>query len=298
MYAQCPECLTFFRVRPEHLKAAKGDVRCSQCKHVFNALESLRDELTDEELAAVREARRAKTQASAPLLADERIGDLFDQLEYTENGELPFDELEPAPPIEVEPKISAKPHIALREESSPFAAPPKPKTKYRAMYAFLNVLLVLLLSAQLVHAERRAFLLHPQIGPVISQAYQSLGMPLAPPRDLAAIELTRSEVTSHPNHSNALHITGVLKNDAKFPQPWPELHISLQDKWGETVAARYFTAEEYLRDPARAKNLMPQQENIAMELSILDPGPDAVGFQSEICFANGNRHVCPADLAR
>lgn len=42
--ARCPECSTTFRVRPEQLRARQGRVRCGQCSHAFNALETLIEE--------------------------------------------------------------------------------------------------------------------------------------------------------------------------------------------------------------------------------------------------------------
>jgi len=42
--ARCPECSTTFRVRPEQLRARQGRVRCGQCNHAFNALETLVEE--------------------------------------------------------------------------------------------------------------------------------------------------------------------------------------------------------------------------------------------------------------
>ena len=42
--ARCPACATTFRVRPEQLRARQGRVRCGQCQHAFNALETLVDE--------------------------------------------------------------------------------------------------------------------------------------------------------------------------------------------------------------------------------------------------------------
>jgi len=53
-----PECQTTFRVTPEQLKARGGKVRCGQCQHVFNALEHLLDE-GSEETAALRPATPA-----------------------------------------------------------------------------------------------------------------------------------------------------------------------------------------------------------------------------------------------
>ena len=44
MKTRCPDCQTTFRVTPEQLKARAGKVRCGQCQHVFNALDSLLDE--------------------------------------------------------------------------------------------------------------------------------------------------------------------------------------------------------------------------------------------------------------
>lgn len=42
--ARCPACSTTFRVRPEQLNARQGRVRCGQCNHAFNALESTVEE--------------------------------------------------------------------------------------------------------------------------------------------------------------------------------------------------------------------------------------------------------------
>lgn len=45
MFTCCPQCSTVFRVTANQLRAARGDVRCGNCAHVFNAMESLVDEL-------------------------------------------------------------------------------------------------------------------------------------------------------------------------------------------------------------------------------------------------------------
>ncbi len=41
MRTQCPECKTGFRVNDDQLRAAQGQVRCSRCHIIFNALEFL-----------------------------------------------------------------------------------------------------------------------------------------------------------------------------------------------------------------------------------------------------------------
>jgi len=52
MFTRCPECGTVFRVTANQLRVARGDVRCGNCAHVFNAMEFLTDELPDYEVAA------------------------------------------------------------------------------------------------------------------------------------------------------------------------------------------------------------------------------------------------------
>lgn len=43
----CPSCQTIFRITPEQLKARAGKVRCGQCRTVFNALDTLLEDVKD-----------------------------------------------------------------------------------------------------------------------------------------------------------------------------------------------------------------------------------------------------------
>ena len=45
MFTQCPECKTIFGFSEEHTQVANGQVRCSQCSHVFVAMEHAMEEL-------------------------------------------------------------------------------------------------------------------------------------------------------------------------------------------------------------------------------------------------------------
>ncbi|MDX1454832.1 MAG: zinc-ribbon and DUF3426 domain-containing protein [Gammaproteobacteria bacterium] len=319
MYAQCPDCLTFFHLKPAHLSAAGGNVRCSQCKHVFNALDSLRDEVTEEEIAAAEEARAHRKQASQPGKDTRAAGDLFAQLDYTENEELPLaEEREPvAADIpdaddtvsdaelagvteadEIEPEVEEP---AFREPID-FSAPIKTRPRHWSATLGLvlaNLLLVMVLAAQLLHWKRFEVLADPRaavIEPWMRLAYAELGLSLSPPRSLAAIKLDRSEVTSAGASNDALRLTAVVENRGRRAQPWPDIRIDLENRWGESVGARYFTPEEYLREPAAAAGLMPTRQRFAIELVLQDPGKDAVGFQTRACFrladSRGDAYAC------
>ncbi|MDX1810793.1 MAG: DUF3426 domain-containing protein [Gammaproteobacteria bacterium] len=45
MYTECPNCHTFFKVSSSQLRVAEGKVRCGNCNEVFNAVNSLLDEV-------------------------------------------------------------------------------------------------------------------------------------------------------------------------------------------------------------------------------------------------------------
>lgn len=298
MYAQCPECLTFFHLKPAHLKAAQGRVRCSQCKHVFNALETLRDELTPEEIAEVEAARRLALKKGERQQDEDQVGDLFDGLEYTENADLGLDEPEPAPAGAAEVDIRpVDAPAALARDIEEFTTP-RQRPRHPVLLALANLVLLVLLVAQLVHAQRFQLAQHPVAGQHLERLYAALGHPIQPPADLAALQISRTEVSSNPELPRALLLTAALENTAEHPQPWPELHVDLQDRWGDTVGARYFSPHEYLRDPAAAEQALLPGARAAIQLAIADPGSAAVGFQIEPCFRNGERYVCPGDLKK
>ncbi len=61
MFARCPACQTVFRVRPEQLRAHRGEVRCGRCQTPFNALEHL---LEAESIPAEPEPRATTASAA------------------------------------------------------------------------------------------------------------------------------------------------------------------------------------------------------------------------------------------
>ncbi len=102
MQTQCPECKTKFSVNDGQLRAANGQVRCSRCHHVFNALEHL----------------QAPAQPSTPGLPQqtppETVTDFMSEADLAEFSELKAkisndwdqdkDDESAVPPIQLEPE--------------------------------------------------------------------------------------------------------------------------------------------------------------------------------------------------
>ncbi|HSQ69182.1 MAG TPA: DUF3426 domain-containing protein, partial [Steroidobacteraceae bacterium] len=145
------------------------------------------------------------------------------------------------------------------------------------------VVLVVVLTAQLVHHHRQQLAVNPQVGPVLRSLYERIGRPLEPQRDLGAFELLQWGRAQEPDTPGQLRVRATLRNRADFPQPHPLLRLELENRFGAPVAARAFEPEEYLTDPAQAARQLDAGAAAEAELLIADPGPDAMGYRLDVC---------------
>lgn len=154
-------------------------------------------------------------------------------------------------------------------------------------------LLVVALAAQAVHFWRDDLVRHPLAGPWVLGAYQSLGLPLDPPADLAAFELRQWGATSDATQPDRLRLRASIVNRAAFAQPYPLLRLSLQDRFGNTIGVRDVEAGDYLPGGAAgtARLLGPGQRADA-EIVFVDPGRDAVGYELDLCLRAGDGVRC------
>lgn len=144
MLTRCPYCSTTFRVTPEQLKVRQGQVRCGQCRRVFDALRAL-----DENVARAAPAPRPPEPARAEVLSWSMVqpappgADAEDHEPVTITGfdYVPTHEPEPAvePAVEVpagfqpvsEPVAAAEVAVEPTPESAPAEVPavePEPES--------------------------------------------------------------------------------------------------------------------------------------------------------------------------
>jgi hypothetical protein len=62
-----------------------------------------------------------------------------------------------------------------------------------------------------------------------------------------------------PVRSGVLHVTATFRNDARWRQDWPALHLALQDVDGRTIGARVFAPKDYLGRGQTQNGLAPGQ---------------------------------------
>lgn len=324
MLTTCTECGTRFRLNAEQLRQAKGQVRCSRCGEVFDAFVHLHgDDGTPWSLVpetagtdvkstqplppADTETFEAPSDATESLLGDTddlplnqperiepRIDDLFAALDKDTPAPRHLPEADAAPDAtdELEREHSTpEPREDAELPPHDHLIPHPRQRRHRLLWALGSVVLALMLAAQLLSANRQALSRNPVIGPSLSALYRLLGHPLAAPRALDAWQIGNTNVTSDPNAPGGLSITGSLANNAAFSQPWPLLRVELTDRYGDVLRLRDFQPADYLPAAEAAHTPAPGTAT-HFRLDVVDPGPDAVGFQVAPCFDFSVGRVC------
>mgnify|MGYP003498964189 CR=1 FL=1 len=176
------------------------------------------------------------------------------------------------------------PPQAAEAMPEPGDEPEEARPKWRA-YAWTagSVVLALILAVQLIHHYRQDLVRHPQLGAPLRAIYESLGIPLLPNWDLAAIELRQWGKESEASGDGRMVVRASLTNRAAFAQPHPILRLELDDRFGATVATRDFEPADYLKDPSQATRLIAPGSTAEAELLLADPGTEAVGYRLDTC---------------
>ena len=170
-----------------------------------------------------------------------------------------------------------------RREAIDEVEEPAPARGRAVGWALGCLVLALALLAQVAHQYRQQLVRHPQVGPVLSAAYERLGLPLSPNWDVGAFELRQWGNDGPPGASGQITVRASLTNRAAFAQPHPLLRLEFDDRYGEALASRDFQPAEYLRNSADATRLLAPGASADVELVIVDPGKDAVGYQLDAC---------------
>ncbi|WP_260292144.1 DUF3426 domain-containing protein [Sedimenticola hydrogenitrophicus] len=141
----------------------------------------------------------------------------------------------------------------------------------------LAILLLLLVAlGQLAWFGRDHLLRYPAGRELLESACELLLCQLPPRHEPEKLHVVSRAITTHPDREGALKLMLILRNDADFIQPWPQLELSLLDSSGGLIARRRFSPEEY-RDTPRGLLQPGIPETIHLELE--DPGDQVVGFQ-------------------
>jgi len=138
--------------------------------------------------------------------------------------------------------------------------------------------LVLLLLVQVVLADRARLAADARWRPLLESACAMLRCSLPPWREPSAFVMLDRRV-SQAGTPDALRVDATFRNDARWPQPWPALQLSLSDADGRVLGSGVFTPEQYLGHAPR-EPLAPGQ-SAQVTFLVREPAPGTVAFAFE-----------------
>jgi len=142
-----------------------------------------------------------------------------------------------------------------------------------AAIAVLSLLLVL----QLLLADRDNLARDARWRPAMSALCGVLRCTLPTWLEPTAFTLLDRDVRPRPGMRGVLHVTATFRNDARWPQAWPTLLLTLSDVDGRAAGARVFTPREYL-GAAPAQATLASGQSAMLSMDVVEPAPRIVAF--------------------
>lgn len=282
MLTRCPHCHTTFRVTSEQLKVRQGRVRCGACSEVFDALESLADEVSlivapaagNPAPGAVAEDETPVSPESAapPDPAAMSAGDLKTGPGSEPESRAPQDgeKLVKAPPAAAVPDVETLP-----EAWEGVAETPPPR---RWPWAIGLLVLLALAAGQLAYIYRvELAVLAPELRPTLVAACEVAGCSVPWPRRPELVGIESSDL--EPAGGDRLLLTATLKNRAPFVQEYPHLELTLTDTQDDALLRKVLPPVDWLPAGQSAADGFAARGELAVKLLLEAQGVPAVGYR-------------------
>jgi hypothetical protein len=152
------------------------------------------------------------------------------------------------------------------------------------------------LVIQLLHFKRDELATNPALTAAIQRTYAALGLPLWPAWDLRSYELRNSEAVADRSSRGALDILARIVIVGNDNVGLPLVRVTLRDRFSRSIGSRVFQPAEYLAGNPAPREPVPPGTMIPVEISLKDPGPDAQGFDVDVCVLRRREGLlCRAD---
>lgn len=217
-------------------------------------------------------------KAPPPAPRDDFLGDDADVLSFLDDDDLsqPVGNA-PTPPA-ANPFVLERP---LAHVDAPVTLKPRREPirwGYVLGWGSMCLIALLLLASQYIFFNFNQLATTPSIRPVFERACESLGCYLPDIPDPSRLKVDELVVRKHPEVPGALVVDAILKNHARFPQPFPSLRLRFSNSDEEVIASRLLKPSEYLRGEARRLRRMPPDTPIRISIEVVDPSQDAISY--------------------
>ncbi|MEO8011855.1 MAG: DUF3426 domain-containing protein, partial [Dokdonella sp.] len=249
-----------FKISGAELAAARGNVCCSHCNALFDALATLSDQLPEEPIGQLDVHAR---QSSAP-----QLGSPVFRPKPIVQGSLFFN---PDDRQRIGTQPSGPPQFTrlAAQRHGPRNAP----------WILGSMLLALVLAGQIAWTERASWIDDARVRPWLDSACAMLGCHVPLRRDDALLQLASRDIRPHPSEPGALIISATVHNAADFAQPFPAVSVTLSDLDEKRIAMRRFRPAEYAADSEIRDAGLAAGASASIVFEVADPGRNAVAFE-------------------
>lgn len=203
--------------------------------------------------------------------------------------------LDSRPPEEVTASEEVAASAELEGLGGLDTAAPRPQAQW--LLGAGTAVLVLLLAAQVVHHYRARLVEVAWLRRPLTATYAALGMPFAPHWNVRAYEVRQLGAVVLPSTSGApgaLTVRASVENTASSEQPLPLLRVTVQDRFGNRVAARDVEPQAYLPKTGARLGYLGAGQRVDAEIAFVDPGPRVVGFEIDACLEDREGRIACA----
>ena len=145
----------------------------------------------------------------------------------------------------------------------------------RWAWPLLFVLFVLLL-VQILIGGRATLANNPSTRPIAVTACRVLACTVPAWSDTSSLKIVDHRIHAAPDRPGVLVVEASFRNDARWPQAWPLLQLTLSDINGVPVAQGRYAAAQYLVGSHAAT--IGSGQTAAVQLNVSDPPQKAVSF--------------------
>ena len=267
MYTQCPNCKTLFRVDIEKLRSARGEVLCQKCHVIFNALNSLAEDM--------REVSHRNAQSPRTPVAGKQEASGSPRYEPALGAKGTPDDL---------PSLRAGTRNARPRHPSPWSEdrdepPPLPRSSGPGWWiGTLSMLALLVWQVSIFEGER--LVQSERLRPWLELACESFACDLPPYKDTSRIQVVDRALLPAPDDIDGYEFSVILSNQSSLAQAFPLIKLVLLELNGRAVASRIFAPEEYLDATRPAK--MPVGKPFEIRLLLAKPSSEVGGFSFDL----------------
>lgn len=286
MFMPCPHCgFLVALILPSQATAPDGAApRCPRCDGILGIDGGKPIDPTDSDAGAGN---------MPPASTDDSGAEHPDGATSTPSGAGAADRAEPP---QVDARVAAPGAETADPGADPGAHPPGRARRARRVPSFVRgttpaktpriawpwyaaiALLGLLLALQLLLAQRHELAASARWRPWVEALCTRLPCDIPPWREPQAFTMLERSVRPDPGRPGVLAVEANFRNDARWPQPWPTLVLSLSDVEGRQVGLRAFAPADYREGPVGAGDRLAPGQSASVRLLVREPVPRIVAF--------------------